>query len=140
MKPGFVFLIVFAMALSGSVDLLAGHGQKPKTAQKETQRKAYPGCWPGEPEIENLNPARHRPNLLPPEHSNYLVKRTIMLLRLCVSETGEVSRVLMLESSGNPDIDNHFTTQVSKWTFPPAERDEKRVRSFVPVAITLHLK
>ena len=90
MKPGFLFLIVSAMALSGSIDLLAGHGQKPKTAQKETQRKAYPGCWPGEPEIENLN--------------------------------------------------HHFTTQVSMWTFPPAERDEKRVRSFVPVAITLHLK
>ena len=134
MKPGFGCLVVLAIALGRPIDPLAGHGQT-KTAEK-----AYSGCWPGEPEIENPNPARHRPNLLPPEHSNSLIKRTIMLLRLCVSETGEVSRVSVLESSGNSDIDNHFTKQVSKWAFPPAERNKKRLRSFVPVAITLHLK
>jgi hypothetical protein len=71
MTPGFVFLIVLA-AVSGPIDLLAGHGQKPKTAQKETQKQAYPGCWPGEPEIENPNPGKHRPVRLPPELVNVL--------------------------------------------------------------------
>jgi hypothetical protein len=140
MTPGFVFLIVLAAAVSGPIDRLAGHGQQPKTAQKETQKKAYPGCWPGEPEIENPNPGKHQAVRLPPELVNVKVQRSVLLLKLCVSETGDVARVLVLESSGNTDVDKHYATELSTWTFAPAERDKKRIRSVVPVAITLHIK
>jgi hypothetical protein len=52
----------------------------------------------------------------------------------------DVARVLVLESSGNTDVEKHCATELSKWTFAPAERDKKQVRSVVPVAITLQIK
>ena len=116
MNPHYGFLVVLAMALNGPEPV---------------------SCWPDEPEIQNTNPAKHRPNRLPPEFANEKVQRSGMLFTLCVSETGDVARVLVLKSSGNPDIDNHFTAQLSNWIFPPAERDRKRVRSVVSVTVFL---
>jgi len=140
MTPRFVSLIVLAMALSGPVDLLACQAHKPKATQKNAQKKETVSCWPGEPEIQNPNPSKHRPSRLPPELANAKVQRSVMLLKLCVSETGDVTRVLVLESSGNLEVDKHYTTELSKWTFAPAERDKKRVRSVVPVTVTLYVK
>lgn len=140
MKPRFVLLIVLAAALSGPVDLLARQGQKPKAAQKNAQKKEAVSCWPGEPEIQNPKPSKHRPSRLPPELANAKVQRSVMLLKLCVSEAGDVARVLVLKSSGNPDVDKHYTTELSKWTVAPAERDNNRVRSVVPVTVTLYIK
>ena len=77
---------------------------------------------------------------MPPELANAQVRRSVMFLKLCVSETGEVARLLVLESSGNPDVDKYYSTQLSKWTFTPAERDKRKVRSVVPVTVTLYIK
>lgn len=136
MKARLVLLIVLGVALKAPADLLALQGQKPKAAQK----KEAVSCWPGEPEIQNPNPGKHRPSRLPAELANAKVQRSVILLKVCVSETGDVARVLVLESSGNPDVDKHYTTELSKWTFKPAERDKKKVRSVVPVTVTLYIK
>jgi len=140
MKPRAVLLMVLAVALSGPVDLLARQAQTPKAGQKNAQKKETVSCGPGEPEIQNPNPSKHRPSRLPLELANEKVQRSVMLLKLCVSETGDVTRVLVLESSGNRGVDKHYTTELSKWTFAPAERDKKRVRSVVPVTVTLYIK
>jgi TonB family protein len=140
MTRRFVSLIVLATALSGPVDLLARLQQKREAAQQKAQKKETVSCWPGEPEIQNANPGKHRPGRLPPELANAKVQRSAVLLKLCIAETGDVARVLVLESSGHPDVDKHFTTELSKWTFAPAERDKKRVRSVLPVTILLHPK
>ena len=97
-------------------------------------------CWPGAPEIQDPNPGKHRPSRLPPQLANARVRSPGMLLRLCVSEAGQVARVLVLESSGNPDVDKYYTTELSKWRFPPAEQDGRRVRSVVPVTVNLSVK
>ena len=136
MNTRHVLLIVLAVALSASVGLLALQERRPKAEQK----KESVSCWPGEPEIQNPNPGKHRPGRLPPELAKAKVQRSVMLLKLCVSETGEVARVLVLESSGNADVDKHYTAELSKWSFAPAVRDKKRVRSVVPVTITLYIK
>lgn len=136
MKDRLVLLIVLAVALSAPADLAALQRQKPKAAQK----KEAVSCWPGEPEIQSPSPGKHRPSRLPPELSNAKVQRSVMLLKVCVSEAGDVARVLVLESSGNPDVDKYYTTELSKWTFTPAERDRKKVRSVLSVAVTLYIK
>jgi outer membrane biosynthesis protein TonB len=63
-----------------------------------------------------------------------------MLLKVCISETGDVPRVLVLESSGNPDVDKYYTAELMKWTFTPVERANKKVPSVIPVAVTLYVK
>jgi hypothetical protein len=68
------------------------------------------------------------------------VRRSVIILKLCVSETGEVARVLVLESWGNADVDKYFTTELSRWTFTPAEREQGSVRSLVPVTVTSYIK
>jgi TonB family protein len=131
-----VLLTMLAIALSTPVDLLALQGDKPKTPQK----KQVESCWLGEPEIQNPNPGKRRPSHLPPELANVRVQRSVMLLKLCLSKSGEVARVLVLESSGNPDVDKYYTTELSTWSFVPVERNKKKVRSVVPVTVTLYLK
>jgi len=63
-----------------------------------------------------------------------------MLLKVCIADTGEVSRVLVIRSSGNADVDSYYTRELSKWTFTPVEREKKKVRSVVPVTVTLYVK
>jgi TonB family protein len=135
MNAHLVLLTVLAFAVGSSAHVTALGAQKASDAKKKEQV-----CWPGEPEIQNPNPGKHRPSRLPPEFANAKVQRSVMLLKLCVSETGDVARVLVLQSSGNPDVDKYYMTELSKWTFTPAERERRRVRSFVPVAVTLYIK
>ncbi len=136
MNARLVLLTVLALALGSPADVLATEVQKPRSAKKPVQSS----CWPGEQEIRNPNIGKHRPSGLPPELADAKVRRSVMLLKLCVSHTGEVARVLVLESSGNADVDKYYTTELSKWTFKAAEREKRKVRSVVPVTVTLYIK
>ena len=131
-----ILLVLFALVLGYSSLTLAGRAQN----QGKQPRSEPTGCWPGGREIQNPNPGRHRPGRLPLELANAKVQRSVMLLKVCISETGDVPRVLVLESSGNPDVDKYYTTQLMKWTFTPVERANKKVPSVIRVAITLYVK
>jgi tetratricopeptide (TPR) repeat protein len=95
-------------------------------------------CWDDDPEIENRSNGKRPLTALPKELNEATLTRSVMLLKLCVTERGDVARVLVLESSGNVRVDAHFTNAMMVWRFMPAERDKKKIRSVVPVAITLH--
>jgi hypothetical protein len=135
MMTQFVLQIVIASALAypthASLFL-----QKGSDAKKEEQAM----CWPGEPEIQNANPGKHRPSRLPRGLAKEKVKRSVILLKLCVSDTGNVARVLVLRSSGNAAVDDYYVKDLSSWTFTPVEHDKRNVRSVVPVTVTLYMK
>ena len=136
MNASLVLLTLLVAPLGSSADSLPLPRERPSAVQK----KQAESCWPGEIEIQNPKPGKHRPSRLPPELANARVRRSVMLLKLCVSQVGDVARVLVLESSGNPDVDKDDTTELSKWTFTPPERDKRKVRSVVPVTVTLYVK
>jgi TonB family protein len=124
-----------AVALS---TLVAAQGAQ--TRSRDTKASQRNACWPGEAEIQNPHIGSRRTPLLPPELADEKVQRSVMSLKLCVSETGEVARVLLLRSSGNAKVDTYYTTELSKWTFKPAEREKRSIRSVVPVTVTLYVK
>jgi hypothetical protein len=129
-----VVVVAFVLGLSSPM-LVAGPQSQGKVQQKELA-----SCWPGGQETQNPNSRKHRPSRLPPALAKARVQRSVMLLKLCISERGDVARVLVLESSGNPDVDNYYSTELSKWTFTPAQRDNKKVPTVSSVAITLYVK
>jgi TonB family protein len=125
--------VVFVLAL-GNPTALAG--QTPSDARKQEQVT----CWPGEPEIQNRSTSKPRtPIHLPPELAKAIVRGSV-ILKLCVTDRGEVERVLTLKSSGNAAVDDHYTKELSKRTFTPIERDKRKLRSVVTVAITIDLR
>ena len=135
MRSHLIVLALLVLAF-GPTCTSAADGQTTSHAKKKEQMN----CWPGEPEIQNPNTGKRRPPRLPPTLVNAKTERSVILLKLCVSDTGEVARVLLLDSSGNADVDNHYTKALSTWTFTPVEREKRKVRSVVSVAVTLYLK
>jgi hypothetical protein len=97
-------------------------------------------CWPGEHEIQNPNVRSRRPPRLPVELANEKVQRSVLSFRLCIADAGSVARVLVILSSGNKKIDKYYTTELSNWTFMPAERENRKVPSVLPVTVNLYLK
>jgi len=133
-KTNIILLTVVGVALGGLAP------QNAQTRSRDTKRSQRNACWPGEAEIQNPNTGSRRAPRLPPELADEKVQRSVMSLKLCVSETGEVARVLLLRSSGSAKIDTYYTTELSKWTFKPAEREKRSVHSVVPVTVTLYVK
>ena len=129
-----VWLIVLASALGGAANGTALREQKRAAVEKEQVT-----CWPGEPEIQNRSAGRpRRPIHLPAELANATVRvGSVVLLKLCVAERGEVARVLTIKSSGNAAVDDFYSKELSKRTFTPVERERRKVRSVVSVAITI---
>lgn len=136
MNAHLVLVTMLVLGVGTPIHVATLESQKSRDVKKKAQV-----CWPGgEPEIDNPNPGRHRPTRLPENLANAKVHRSVMLLKLCVADTGEVDRVLVLESSGNAEVDKYYTTEMSKWTFPPVERDKRPIRTVVPVSVTLYIK
>ena len=127
--------VILVLAL-GNLTALAG--QKPSDARKQEQVT----CWPGEPEIQNRSTGKpRRPIGLPAELANATVRvGSVVLLKLCVTDSGEVARALTIKSSGNAGVDDFYSKELSKRTFTPVEREGRKVRSVVSVAITIDVK
>jgi len=134
-KTHIILSTVVAIALGALVA-----AQDAQTRSRDTKTSQRNVCWPGEAEIQNSNIGSRRTPRLPPELADEKVQRSVMSLKLCVSETGEVARVLLLRSSGNAKVDTYYTTELSKWTFKPAEKDKRSIHSVVPVTVTLYVK
>jgi outer membrane biosynthesis protein TonB len=127
--------VVLGLLVLNVGSLFSFEGQKSRDSKE--QRSV---CWPGEREIKNPNPASRRPTRLPPELVDAKVQRSVVLLKACISESGDVPRVIVVQSSGNADVDGYYKAELSKWRFAPAERDKKKIRSVVDVAISLYIK
>ena len=109
-------------------------------SSRRTDERSRPRCWTDEAEIENPDVKNRRPIRLPSELATAKTRRAIMLLKLCVSETGAVARVIVVESSGNLDVDDFYLKEFSKWVFKPVERRHRRIRTVATVAVTLYQK
>lgn len=134
-KTKIIVSTVVAVALGA-----LGSAQSAQTQSGDTKARQRSACWPGEAEIQNPNIGSRRTPPLPQELAEEKVQRSVMSLKLCVSENGGVARVLLLRSSGNAKVDAYYTTELSKWTFKPAEKEKRTVHSVVPVTVTLYVK
>ncbi len=132
----FLMLLVVLTGIGTAPDFTSSYDQKLGNAEKKEET----ACWHGEPETQNQNVGKRRPTRLPPDLANAKVRRSVVLLKLCISETGDVARVIVLRSSGNADIDRFYCKELQKWTFTPVLRNNKKARSVLPVTVTLYLK
>ena len=106
--------------------------------QPERNKSNAEMCWAGDAEIPNLTTGKHKVPTLPNELANAEVKQSTVLLKVCIGEKGDISRVLVLGSSGNSEVDNYFIKEISKWPFKPMRRANANIRSVLTVAIIVH--
>ncbi len=109
-------------------DLLSDSAERPAPeARKE------PSCWPGGAEVVTSDPT---PRLLPPPGNELtgVVKRTSVLLKVCIDDKGNVERTFVLRSTGNKNVDAYFQAAAAKWTFKPAQQDGKPVPSVMRIS------
>jgi outer membrane biosynthesis protein TonB len=126
-----MFLVAVLIAMSGAIPNAASNQQ-----QAEQKNSTAQMCWADE--IRNPNPGAVKPPLLSPELASAEVRRTAVLLKVCIRETGQVDRVLVLKSTGNVDVDSYFVKEMSKRTFKPLRRANANVRSAAEVAVLFH--
>lgn len=131
--------VLMALALGQWGTAWASQPKEERPAQvKKSQSQG--ACWSGEHEVKNTNPVNHRPTKLPSEFASEPTQRSALLFKLCVSENGDVPRVIVLQSSGNANVDKYYTNEMSSWKVRPARKDNRNVRSVVTVAVTLYVK
>jgi outer membrane biosynthesis protein TonB len=63
--------------------------------------------------------------------------KRVAALKMCITESGAVERVLVLASTGNQRVDEHLKSSLMKWRFAPVIQSGSRVRSVSSVSITL---
>lgn len=63
-----------------------------------------------------------------------------VLLKALVLPDGTCAKVLLTQSSGNPDLDRSALTTVAQWKFVPAKSQGKDVSQWVSIPITFALK
>lgn len=103
------------------------------------QTKEQAQCWPGG-EVKNPGVSARKPPPLPERLSGAVIQRSLVSLKLCIDSVGKVDRTMILNSSGNKDVDAFYVSELSKWAFKPAYRERVPVPSVVVVAITLYVR
>jgi periplasmic protein TonB len=63
-----------------------------------------------------------------------------VLLLVEILENGRPDRITIKQSSGHPILDETAVGAVGRWTFIPAQRDGKAVKSFAEVPIVFSLR
>ncbi len=114
--------------------------QSPAPHQAPRPRDARPpeapACWSGVTELKNRDHARRPVPRLPVKLTTAPVLRRAVSLKLCVDESGGVTRALVLASSGNADVDTFYREAVLTWKFKPLKRDGKYIPSVA--SVTFH--
>jgi TonB family protein len=78
--------------------------------------------------------------MLPSTLASATVKRRIVALKLCIDETGQVSRSIVVTSSGNRNIDRYYQDQVSRWTLKPVMQGQKPRGSVANISVTWNVQ
>jgi protein TonB len=105
---------------------------------------AMPQTWPTDAPAPPLpaTPARYGRNPAPPypaEARRHGWEGTVILL-VEIRENGRPERVEVKHSSGHPVLDEAARRAVRGWTFIPAQRDGKPIRSVAEVPIVFSLR
>jgi hypothetical protein len=111
-----------------------------ESSSSEVQRRTEEPCWDSVREFKNTNPGRHKPIRLPMDLENAPVSHSPVVVKLCISESGRVARALLVQSSGNADVDRFYVKELSARTFIPLQKHSKKVRSVLRVTISVYVK
>jgi protein TonB len=117
----------------------------------EGERELRSGTTPGPPAKEQAGPqatlpqstaARYGQNPVPPYPSEARRRgwEGTVLLMVEILESGRPERITIKESSGHSVLDEAALGAVERWTFVPAQRDGKPVRSVAEVPIVFSLR
>jgi TonB family protein len=96
-------------------------------------------CWGTTPAIENNDRVEGKRLVLDKRFERVRLKSTRITAMLCIDETGRVQRVLILESSGNAELDCHVCQHYMKWRYRPAQAHGKATVSYSRVIIEFHI-
>ena len=112
--------IFLLLMISGTAS--ADYGSQSETDRAKPTAKPDTRCWKG---TEKANPdaAGRKAPLLPKRFDDAKVLRTVVVVKLCIDHTGQVSRTIVLTSSGNDDVDQFYRDALKKWTFKPLSND-----------------
>lgn len=102
------------------------------TAEEEKDKR----CWKDSEEVKNPDKTPRKTPLLAERFERVKVRRSVVVLKLCIDSSGNVARTVVLTSSGNTEVDDFFRSAVSKWTFEPATKDGEPVPSVYTIAVS----
>lgn len=106
-----------------------------QTHERSRMGKEEHRCWKGPEEVKNPDGARRKAPPLPERFEGAKVRRTAVVVKLCIDAAGQVARTLVLVSSGNMEVDDFYRNTLSKWTFRPVVKDGEPTPSVFTVAV-----
>jgi periplasmic protein TonB len=75
-----------------------------------------------------------------PEAARKAGQTGVVMLRVTINESGRVSAVRLIRSSGHSLLDDRARTAVQRWIFKPARQNDKPVATQVDVPVRFSLK
>jgi TonB family protein len=124
------------LLLSAGCSQAVALGFEIDTQPRSQMNQQTPRCWAGSGvETKNTDGAGRKAPPLPERFENAKVRRTAVVLKLCVDASGKVARTVVVTSSGNTDVDSFYRAAVAGWTFKPATQDGVAVPSVFTIAV-----
>jgi TonB family protein len=124
------------MLLGAGCNHAVAQGFESDTQRRSQMNRQTPRCWVGGgEETKNADGAARKAPPLPERFENANVRRTAVVLKLCVDVSGKVARTIVVTSSGNTEVDAFYRAAVAGWTFKPATRDGVAVPSVFTMAV-----
>lgn len=102
--------------------------------QRGSRTSDEPRCWPNGSELVTSDASPRRLPKLPKRLLKRPVKQFSVTLKVCIAETGNVVRTVILRSSGDKEVDEFFQAATGKWQFTRTLQAGKPVRTVLRVS------
>jgi TonB family protein len=99
-----------------------------------------PRCWKEGNETKNADGQKRQAPPLPERFNGAKVRRTAIVLKLCIDSTGRVTDTIPLVSSGNKEVDAFYRHALSQWTFKPPIKNGQPMVSVSTIAVSWNTK
>jgi TonB family protein len=109
-------------------------------AQRSSRPSSTVLCWKDIEEVKNPDVRAKKMPVLPASLASATVKRPLVALKVCINESGEVPRSIVVTSSGNRKVDQFYQDTVSRWKLKPVIRNGKPTPSVANVSVTWNIR